>query len=79
MTPFRRTCKEVTALVIAREDRALPWRDRLALRLHMAICAACPTFERQVFTMRNAMKQWRNYEGAEALARSADDQSPPKP
>jgi len=79
MTPFRRTCKEVTALVIAREDRALPWRDRLALRLHMAICAACPTFERQVFTMRNAMKQWRNYEGVEALARSADDQSPPKP
>lgn len=61
--PFHRTCKEVTALVIAREDRVLPWRDRLALRLHMAICAACPTFERQVLTMRNAMKQWRNYEG----------------
>ena len=62
MMPLQRTCKEVTALVIAREDRALPWRERLALRLHMAICAACPTFERQVFTMRNAMKQWRNYE-----------------
>jgi hypothetical protein len=62
MMPFNRTCKEVTALVIAREDRALPWRDRLALRLHMAVCAACPTFERQVITMRNAMRQWRNYE-----------------
>jgi hypothetical protein len=62
MMPIQRTCKEVTALVIAREDRALPWRDRLALRLHMAICAACPTFERQVLTMRNAMKQWKNYE-----------------
>jgi len=61
--PLKRTCKEVTALVIAREDRTLPLRDRLALRLHMAICAACPTFERQVLTMRNAMKQWRNYEG----------------
>jgi hypothetical protein len=60
MMPFHRTCREVTALVIAREDRALPWRERLALRLHMTICAACPTFERQVFTMRNAMKQWRN-------------------
>ena len=63
MMPFHRTCRQVTALVIAREDRALPWRDRLALRLHMAICAACPTFERQVMTMRNAMKQWKNYEG----------------
>lgn len=63
MMPLKRTCKEVTALVIAREDRTLPFRERLALRLHMAICAACPTFERQVLTMRNAMKQWRNYEG----------------
>lgn len=61
MIPFQRSCKQVTALVIAREDRALPWRDRLALRLHMAICAACPTFERQVLTMRNAMQQWKNY------------------
>jgi hypothetical protein len=59
--PLRRTCKEVTALVIAREDRALPLTERLALRLHMAMCQACPTFERQVLTMRNAMKQWRGY------------------
>lgn len=62
MMPLQRTCRQVTALVIAREDRALPWRDRLALRLHMAICAACPTFERQVLTMRNAMQQWKHYE-----------------
>lgn len=62
MMPFHRSCREVTALVIAREDRALPWRDRFALRVHMAICEACPKFERQILTMRNAMKQWRNYE-----------------
>jgi len=67
MMPFHRTCKEVSALVIAREDRVLPWHDRLALRLHMVICAACPTFERQVLTMRNAMKAWRNYEDSENL------------
>jgi hypothetical protein len=62
MMPFNRTCKEVAALLIAREDRALPWHDRLALRLHMAVCGACPIFERQVLTMRNAMQQWRNYQ-----------------
>ena len=62
--PFRRTCKEVSALLIAREDRALPLRERLALRLHMAMCQACPRFERQVLTLRNAMKQWRNYSEA---------------
>lgn len=62
MMPFLPSCKQVSALVIAREDRELPWRERLALRLHMAMCKACPVFERQVLTMRNAMRQWRNYE-----------------
>lgn len=60
--PFRRTCRQVAALLIAREDRVLPLADRLALRLHLAVCAACPGFERQILTMHNAMKQWRNYQ-----------------
>lgn len=60
--PLYRNCKQVTALVIAREDRSLPWHERLAVRAHMAICATCPTFERQVLTMRNALRQWRQYE-----------------
>ena len=77
MMPFHRTCKEVSALVIAREDRALPWRDRLALHLHMNICAACPIFERQVLTMRNAMKQWRNDEDTEQ-SRPSTDHLPPR-
>jgi hypothetical protein len=59
--PFRRSCKEVSALLIAREDRALPWRERVALRLHLAMCEACPRFERQLLTMRNAMGRWRAY------------------
>ena len=59
--PLRRTCKEVSALLIAREDRALPLVERWALRLHMAMCEACPRFERQLLTLRNAMGQWRHY------------------
>lgn len=74
---FMKTCKEVTALVIAREDRLLTWQDRLALRLHMAICAACPTFARQVLTMQNAMKQWRNYEDPQTPAPETKRQRPP--
>jgi len=35
--------------------------DRVALRLHLLICAACPRFERQILGMRNSLKQWRNY------------------
>jgi hypothetical protein len=58
--PLMRNCKEITALVVAREDRELPPTERMALRVHMAICQACPIFERQMLTMRNAMKQWRH-------------------
>lgn len=59
--PLRRTCKEASALLIAREDRALPLVERLALRLHLGLCEACPRFERQLLTLRNAMGQWRHY------------------
>jgi Putative zinc-finger len=58
---LRRTCKEVAALLVAREDRALPLVERAALRLHLAACNACPVFERQLLTMRNALQSWRNY------------------
>lgn len=63
MKILRRTCREAAALMVAREDRALPWADRIALRLHLLACKACPRFERQMLTMRNAMRQWRNYTG----------------
>lgn len=59
--PFKRTCKEVSALLVAREDRELPLAERVGLRVHLAMCEACPRFERQLLTMRNAMKQWRAY------------------
>ena len=59
--PLMRTCKEASILLIAREDQNLPMRERLALRLHLALCKACPRFERQLLTLRSAMKQWRNY------------------
>ena len=61
MIPFHRTCREVAAILVAREDRNLGLADRMALRIHMAMCDACPRFERQMLTMRNGLRQWRNY------------------
>jgi len=61
MTLLRRTCKEVAAILVAREDRPIDLADRFALGLHMLACNACPKFERQVLSMRNSLKQWRNY------------------
>lgn len=60
---LKRTCKEVAAMLVAQEDRDLRLGDRLALRVHMAICDACPKFERQMLSMRKGLRAWRNYTG----------------
>ena len=60
---FGRTCKEVTHLVLQAEDKALPLADRLAVRLHMYVCKACPRFVKQVVFMRRASERWRGYSG----------------
>jgi hypothetical protein len=66
MQLLRRTCKQAAALMVAREDRALPMADRIALHFHLMACEACPRFERQMLTMRNSMRQWRRYSEKEA-------------
>lgn len=59
--PLRRTCKEVAFMVVAMQDRDLSLKEAAELRLHMAICKACPSFERQFLSMKIAMRQWRSY------------------
>jgi hypothetical protein len=63
--PFRVTCKQATALLIAKEDRKIDMSDRLALRLHIYACKACPNFEKQLMLMSKSMKLWRNYSVSE--------------
>lgn len=48
-------------MVVAMQDRDLNLKETAELRLHMAICKACPGFENQFLTMKSAMQQWRNY------------------
>ena len=59
--PLRRTCKEIASRVVEMQDRDLSLKETAELRLHMALCRACPGFENQFLTMKSAMKQWRNY------------------
>jgi hypothetical protein len=58
---LRRTCKEAVTLMVAQQDRPLPVTDRVALRMHLWACAACPKFDRQMRTVQNAMQQWRQH------------------
>ena len=58
---FQLSCKDATRLVLEGEDRALGVTERLRLRLHMAICQACPRFAQQAAFMRQAMGRWKHY------------------
>ena len=60
---LRRTCREAAAIMVAREDRALSFGDRVALRLHLLACETCPLFARQLATMRHAFARWRQAGG----------------
>ncbi|HEY1391755.1 MAG TPA: zf-HC2 domain-containing protein [Methylibium sp.] len=62
---LRRTCREAAALMLSRQERDLPWVERLALRIHLAACDACPRFDAQVRFMQEAMRQWRHYSETE--------------
>jgi hypothetical protein len=57
--PLRRTCLEASRLLTARLDRELGLADRVALRLHLMACTACPGFDQQVKLMDQAMSRWR--------------------
>jgi hypothetical protein len=59
--PFRVTCKQATALLLAQEDRSIAMSEKVALRLHVYACKTCPNFEQQLAIMRKSLKLWRNY------------------
>ena len=58
---LQRNCQQVTALVLAGEDRRLGLVERWAVHAHLKVCAACPAFNRQVALMRRALPRWRAY------------------
>ena len=59
--PLRVTCKQAASLLIALEDRESALAEKVALRLHIYACKACPNFEQQILIMRKSLKLWRNY------------------
>jgi putative zinc finger protein len=53
---FRLSCKEASKLISEGMDRRLSVTERIALRLHLGICAACTRFTSQVQFLRHALK-----------------------
>jgi len=53
------SCKDASRLMSQREDGRLSAWQRLVLRLHLSVCAACSRFERQMAFLRTAMQRYR--------------------
>ena len=51
------SCKEATQLVSQGLDRRLGFFERVALRVHLAICHGCSNFSRQAALLRRAVQQ----------------------
>ena len=73
MSLFYRNCREVTRLVLERENRALTVVERVAVRFHLGICLMCTRFTGQVKLMNRAMAQWKHYAEQDAEPSRGDD------
>ena len=51
------SCKQVTHLISERQDRELGLGERLALRLHLALCDGCTAFGKQLEFLRRALRR----------------------
>lgn len=51
------SCRETTRLVSQGLDRELAFGERVALRLHLAICLGCRRAQRQMAFLRRAVRE----------------------
>ena len=54
-----RTCQEAQALIMAKEDFALAWHERFALRSHLMMCDACTKVNANLSLLRDQLGRWR--------------------
>jgi len=52
------TCREATRLISDAQDRDLGALERVALRLHVAVCDACTRFAKQLGFLRRAVREY---------------------
>jgi putative zinc finger protein len=54
------SCKEATRLASQGLDRRLGFGERVALRVHLAICDGCTNLSRQMAFLRKAIRRLAN-------------------
>ena len=53
-----KSCREVHRLVIEAQDRKLGFSERLSMRVHLILCAACRRFDAQMDLLRQAIRRF---------------------
>jgi len=49
-------CKEVTRMVSESLDRALPFYQRMGIRIHLMMCKFCTRYRRQLLILSEAIR-----------------------
>ncbi|MBP6900931.1 MAG: zf-HC2 domain-containing protein [Burkholderiaceae bacterium] len=70
MYPLRRSCREVTRLVLQSPEHPPGLLDGAAMRLHWWMCDRCRRFRDQARLLQQALPAWRRY-------RDQDEDEPP--
>lgn len=52
------SCKAVTYLLSAAQDRKLALSERLSLEMHLAICKGCMNYKKQMKFLRTACRRY---------------------
>jgi Putative zinc-finger len=55
----RLACRDVARLVSQLQERPPTLSERVVLHFHLAACAACAGFDRQMTFLRKAMQRYR--------------------
>ena len=51
-------CKQATELMSQEQDRPLDFKERLGLRFHVAMCAGCRNFRKQMTFLHEACARY---------------------
>ena len=55
-------CKTVSDALATTKYWKLPWYRRVGLRLHVALCAVCGRYNRQVIVMQDGVREYLRHE-----------------
>ncbi len=68
-------CKQAHQLLSEQQDRELGKIEKVALRMHLAICHSCQNFSGQMTFLRQAMRNWPEQAEPEETKESSKEQT----